>query len=594
MIFTLNGAHDNSVTTIAVVEATTAAAATGYLKIESEIIQYGGKGANSFTGCTRGSLGSSAASHATGLLLSIFWDTTPHVEPQKEYDINSSLTIKPATAISSTTVNINAMIVGSAWIILDLDNNRTVRASGTASTANISTTFENFAPFNAMIYVRKLGYIPAEYPVYINSGLTTIYVSQKADAFAGLSLAAPITGDGITPATSEWLLNYSTKKIGKSGSYLPTTRHSVLEFYVWLMGLFDNQAQMSSTIPIAASTPVEFSLINDWTFNDDSDLNYLYGGSIIDTTTDSLWANFYTIGSLVSGSVVYWQQGTALVPTYTGYTSGPCDQLIRTKLNGAWVTGSDGTVTAFVRDIGNTYDSFSATGTDTGGRNPVPVATAIDPNDSNLTSSDGGISITFGDVSKDTGVGGAATYAVVIDGNGMTCAEVYKALKYRTRGANSAAIGTGNSTPGRFYLQAAGTTPTKEAPFCRMNGVQLYGSQGVWIEGVSDLNNIAELYDSANVKHTFPTSITISANVSLLGTEIRIYDLDNSPSGSLGTELVGTESNASSNFVVTTLVAGNIVWIQIMKAGYEEFGLEYTVPSGSANLPVTLTSELNA
>lgn len=68
--FTLNGAHTNSQTTINVNEATTSAPASGTIAIGNnvtqEIVTYTGKTANSFTGCTRGTNRTTAASYATG------------------------------------------------------------------------------------------------------------------------------------------------------------------------------------------------------------------------------------------------------------------------------------------------------------------------------------------------------------------------------------------------------------------------------------------------------------------------------------------------------------------------------------------------
>lgn len=90
----------------------------------------------------------------------------------------------------------------------------------------------------------------------------------------------------------------------------------------------------------------------------------------------------------------------------------------------------------------------------------------------------------------------------------------------------------------------------------------------------------------------FP-EVTLTANVSLLGSEIRIYDLDGVPAGSLGTELAGTESNATSDYVINTLSSGNIIWIQIMLDGYREYGLQFTIPSSTSALPVILQVDQN-
>jgi hypothetical protein len=71
---------------------------------------------------------------------------------------------------------------------------------------------------------------------------------------------------------------------------------------------------------------------------------------------------------------------------------------------------------------------------------------------------------------------------------------------------------------------------------------------------------------------------------------VRIYDLDNTPAGSLGTELAGTESNATATFGAS-IGAGNTIWIQIMLTGYKEFGLSFTMPGTATNFLATLVAE---
>ena len=61
---TLNGAINNSVTTITVV-STSAFPASGIIDIDTELITYTGKTATTFTGCVRGANGTTAASHLT-------------------------------------------------------------------------------------------------------------------------------------------------------------------------------------------------------------------------------------------------------------------------------------------------------------------------------------------------------------------------------------------------------------------------------------------------------------------------------------------------------------------------------------------------
>lgn len=95
-------------------------------------------------------------------------------------------------------------------------------------------------------------------------------------------------------------------------------------------------------------------------------------------------------------------------------------------------------------------------------------------------------------------------------------------------------------------------------------------------------------------KITGQCSLTINAAVSLAGAEIRIYDFNNIPAGTYGTELDGVESAPSSSFTYSG-TQGNTILIQIMKDGYAEFTQEYLMPSTStATYTVTLRKEINA
>lgn len=87
-----------------------------------------------------------------------------------------------------------------------------------------------------------------------------------------------------------------------------------------------------------------------------------------------------------------------------------------------------------------------------------------------------------------------------------------------------------------------------------------------------------------------PITTTLAGLVA--GAEVRIYDLDDTPAGSLGTELAGTESTAGTTFDFSAQ-AGNSVWVQVMAAGYAEFGQQFTVPAINTTFNVTLQPDLN-
>lgn len=127
------------------------------------------------------------------------------------------------------------------------------------------------------------------------------------------------------------------------------------------------------------------------------------------------------------------------------------------------------------------------------------------------------------------------------------------------------------------------------------------GNEALYItatSGVVDINIIGGSIpsyrtDGATVNIIVPDiTITIVGNVSLIDAEIRIYDLD-ATLPFKGTELAGIENNDSPTFTFSES-EGNQVWIQIMKSGYEEFGLIYTIPSNNTILNISLTLDINA
>ena len=89
------------------------------------------------------------------------------------------------------------------------------------------------------------------------------------------------------------------------------------------------------------------------------------------------------------------------------------------------------------------------------------------------------------------------------------------------------------------------------------------------------------------------TVLTVSAQVSLVGAEVRIYDLDSANPSNLGTELAGVESCTTSTFSYTG-TAGNLIYVQIILTGYVEAGQAYTIPTSAAALSITLTPDTNA
>lgn len=93
----------------------------------------------------------------------------------------------------------------------------------------------------------------------------------------------------------------------------------------------------------------------------------------------------------------------------------------------------------------------------------------------------------------------------------------------------------------------------------------------------------------ANVRLKFATTLT--ADVGLAGAEVRIYDYNNG-TFSLGDGIAGTESAGASFQFVTE--SQNEVWVQVMKAGYKEYGQLLVAPDAATTIQVFLTKELDA
>ncbi len=139
---------------------------------------------------------------------------------------------------------------------------------------------------------------------------------------------------------------------------------------------------------------------------------------------------------------------------------------------------------------------------------------------------------------------------------------------------------------------AAGTPYTFTSLYFSGNTYDVLNSSGTEIDVNKGGGSDPSSYEGTLVNFLNTVSLTITAAVSLIGAEIRIYDLDNTPTGSLGTELAGVESHTSDDYIFSDS-GGNEIWIQIMLDGYTEFGQAYTMPSSDGNFTALLKVELN-
>lgn len=376
---------------------------------------------------------------------------------------------------------------------------------------------------------------------------------------------------------TDWQYDTSTKQIKHNTG---STRITVNALYSEVMDEFDNSGLMDDTVPMSAQTPTEYTLINGWTFSADTDLGYLYGGSIVvqkATSDRDVWANFYTLGTIESDGVVYWYQNAASVATHPGYTSGHIDQLIKVVSGGTNIStdGAALAVRAYIRNnaSGNAdlYDHFTAVASATGGRNPIPLATSPDTNDDGSGSSVAGVTIAFGTTSQDIGDGaGSQNYDVLIDGAANSVSNVYKYLKYWTRRGNSSAVGTGNSLQAQFYRAANSSyLEVKAAPFGSFAGGKIYGARGVYITNVSDPTNRV-LIDAAGNTRQPPTSVT--ATLTGVQSGDSVFMARSTGSGSTTVNKTQFTLNGAHSSGATTVLVNETVDLDIPTTGVIRVG----------------------
>jgi len=138
------------------------------------------------------------------------------------------------------------------------------------------------------------------------------------------------------------------------------------------------------------------------------------GGS---TTGEQVWANLYSIGTIDSNVHLYLYQGDADIdnarnrvyswndPIQDWYDNGHIDICVALKgiEYSTWATIDDGYITVFARKYGDLFASFEvACSTTAGGRNPIPLQTSADLDNTtgikNITYTAGSGTFVIGDI----------------------------------------------------------------------------------------------------------------------------------------------------------------------------------------------------
>jgi hypothetical protein len=380
----------------------------------------------------------------------------------------------------------------------------------------------------------------------------------------------------------DWTINYGTQEISHTSG---STVYTCNEMYSWLMDTFDELGQLDDDVPMSAQTPTAYSLINGWAFSADSDYEYLSGGAINDTTNDDLWANIYTLGTIVAGSQIYIEQDGAEITPW--WSTDHIDVLIKVKASGVEI--DSGVITVYIRDLGSAFDFFEIDLT-AGGRNAVPLATATDANNQTAegtiaTWTD--VTITFGSISRDLNNGnGSQPYDVEIDCGGRTLEQVYERLKWACRHNASGSL---NGNPAEFYQSADEVTPytpIKVAPFGTFAGGTFFGARGVWLTNYA-ANQTFQLTDADGDTQNPPNLVYVDVTSLVSGDSVMVAVLD-APAGDIEKDTyTGAASGNGSgdpDFVVQESIAGDTPsagWFRVDNGDGTEDRYAYSSWTGS-------------
>ncbi len=172
--------------------------------------------------------------------------------------------------------------------------------------------------------------------------------------------------------------------------------------------------------------------------------------SVNSLTGENIWANIFTLGTIVSGTTLdVYQNDSQITPWWS---AGQIDVLVKVREAGTEI--DSGNVTVLARKYSTLYDHYVVDAST--GRNPVPLAAFTDTNNQVIEATVGayaGITFDFGAASKDLGNGnGAQPYDCVVECNSLTIQEVYEYLKYVTRTGSGTTL---NGVNGEYY-QAVG------------------------------------------------------------------------------------------------------------------------------------------
>jgi len=210
------------------------------------------------------------------------------------------------------TVTLTNIVPGSLYYIYDTNTSVQI-ATGTATgtpdpgetTINYDVSVVYEADFDITVNVRKssapVKYLPYSTGSTVTSSGASVFIAQVIDT---------VVLDSYAAIAADWTIDLTYETIKHTSG---TTVYSVNHLYSYLLDYFDELGFLDDQIPMSASTPTEYNLINGWFINDAS-FQYLTGGAIT------------TVGQNTEVYALTFQSG--------GYTSAVAGDLTKLVVNG--------------------------------------------------------------------------------------------------------------------------------------------------------------------------------------------------------------------------------------------------------------------
>ena len=287
----------------------------------------------------------------------------------------------------------------------------------------------------------------------------------------------------------------------------------------------NDAALIKHTFPFTPITDEQFELKDGWNWANDA-TRYLVrtgGWAVVDASgvTQEMWAGVVTLGSLETGTQVYFNQSSGAATNFQ--LTGAVNQAI--QIFDLGVFDHRTSLTVFARKQGDSFaqSNLAAIGVTTMSYQVYrfPLATSSDlkisRGDTAIAGAPyNGITITYHSSNFARTIGSTSyNFNIEIDGAGQAIADIYERIQYELRLASDIDDGSGTVT---------GNTASDLLFFL---GDTLKGREGVYITNfaTADINNI--LHDpigaSVDIGFPFTASLTLEFNANLVSDSAAVY-----------------------------------------------------------------------